>query len=476
MPPQKKTQLIIEHIVERFLNPKMGYTAESFEAISQILDLPIYALKSMTPDESKIYTEVLGVQNIKDMAKLDYNHPLNRLIPPQTSKDIDEHLTKVEEVLTAAKQRIGDIEKLRNTILIANMISQAWQKRSSYLEKQETKVITLGLDNAGKTAILSALGGKLGMDSLAQLKPTKRIERKKIDAGNLSILLWDFGGQKDYRDLYLQEPEKYFIRTDLIMYVVDMQDPDRYEMSFDYFKQILEIMVRLSESPYILCFLHKADPDLLNDPEFQLHLDYVKDKIKNVMEGYPFDYDVYATSIYNFFSSEPKFSKFIKDVMKDHKSLIDPTMEKIQGLGQILDTTLNAVIGLSSSVNDQISSFGYRMDALERGMTEIRNHLAALGNYLQANAQKTSGKPSVPANVPPLVNLTPPVASSQIAQSPYAGTDNIKQIEQRAMTSRQTLSQTMADTSKDLQSSANKTRNTILQELQTLFQKAKEIK
>ena len=115
------------------------------------------------------------------------------------------------------------------------------------MKKKDTKLITIGLDNAGKTAILSALGGKMGVDTLAKLKPTKKVERRKISTQRLDLLIWDFGGQKEYRDVYVQQPEKYFLGTDLIIYVLDMQDPNRYQLSFEYFTQIMQIMERLLE-------------------------------------------------------------------------------------------------------------------------------------------------------------------------------------------------------------------------------------
>ena len=67
-----------------------------------------------------------------------------------------------------------------------------------------------------KTAILSGLGGKLGISELGKLKPTKRIERKRISTTSLDLFIWDFGGQEEYRKDYLAKPEAFFIGTDLL--------------------------------------------------------------------------------------------------------------------------------------------------------------------------------------------------------------------------------------------------------------------
>ncbi len=129
----------------------------------------------------------LNYNLIREFSKLDPEHPFNYLLPPQMDTDIEKHLEKCEAILKEAKEQIPDHEKLRTFILIASMIAHAWEKRTDYLNKKDTKVITIGLDNAGKTAILSMLGGKLGIDSLTNLKATKRVERRKISTDTLDL-------------------------------------------------------------------------------------------------------------------------------------------------------------------------------------------------------------------------------------------------------------------------------------------------
>jgi Gtr1/RagA G protein conserved region len=458
---QKKSHLIIKHIVGRFLNPKLEYKSSDFKNISDILELPIYALKNVSRENAKIYQDIFKVSTIRGISKIDYDNPFNILIPAQTDPDIEKHLEKCELILNGAKEKIEDVEGLKGTILIANMIARSWQKRSTYLKKKDTKVITIGLDNAGKTAILSSLGGKLGVNSLANLKPTKRVERRKIQTDTLDLFLWDFGGQKDYRETYINDPEKYFLRTDLVIYVIDIQDPERYSMSLDYFQKILDIMQRLSENPYLLCFVHKLDPDLLADPDIQLHLEYLQDTIKEMMKKYPYDYDLYSTSIYNFFSSEPKFSKYIKDVMRDQQSLNDPLMEKMQGLGDILDTTLNAVVSLASSVGEQISKIDYRLQMIESDVYNIKK-------------EKSLHIPVSPSQK----KIKEQVGTSAIRSSPVpsigAAVNPIKEIERKAMASRSSLNAIQAKDKTDDMNKKEQTRISILKDLQVLFRNSRK--
>ncbi len=64
MPAKSKdaTQ-IIQHIVERFLNPAMGYKPEDFQSISEIMDLPLYALKNVAMEDVGLYETVFKLQS-----------------------------------------------------------------------------------------------------------------------------------------------------------------------------------------------------------------------------------------------------------------------------------------------------------------------------------------------------------------------------------------------------------------------------
>jgi GTPase SAR1 family protein len=262
-------------------------------------------------------------------------------------------------------EKIPDFEKkLIKGIIISQIIVRTAKKKEA-IKKTETKIICCGLDNAGKTAILSRFGGRLGIQELMNLEPTKKVAIREIETRDLTLWVWDFGGQEKYRDVYLKEPEKYFLETELVLYVIDVQDPDKFNDSFQYFSQILDIFITLEEKPYILVFIHKSDPDLRDDPEFQLNVELLKERVKELFQNHEFEYDVYITSIFNMISSEPKFSKYLKDVLREQQSLTNPIYQKMEGLGKILDSTLNAVIRLSESIIAQHDIINRRIDELE---------------------------------------------------------------------------------------------------------------
>jgi hypothetical protein len=363
---KKGEDLLISHIISRFIKPELKFTSDQFKSIKDILELPITVLKNVDKIEAAQIYDIFRVNSIEELSELNPNNPIESLLP-SLEKGIDpqRYEKKVRIIVDQVKEGIPNIEKFRNHIAIAGMIKRSWSKRKTYTKKTDTKVICVGLDNAGKTAILSGLGGKLGITELGKLKPTKRIERKRISTSSLDLFIWDFGGQEEYRKDYLAKPEAYFVGTDLLIYVLDMQDPERYNESFEYLIEILEVIRLLGENVYILAFMHKADPDILADPDFQLNSEYVADKLNYHLANYDFEYDIYSTSIYNFFTSEPKFSKFIKETLSDKESLNNPLIRKVEGMGDILDSTLNAVVSLANSMGEQISSLNDRINELE---------------------------------------------------------------------------------------------------------------
>ncbi|MCP4760445.1 MAG: hypothetical protein GY870_01605, partial [archaeon] len=359
---KKGENLLIQHILSRFFESQ--YKTEDFSTLKELLDLPITALKDVDKIEAAQVHEIFKVNTIDDLSKLNPINPIEDLFPTEPMDN--EKFEKVcKKIIDNTLEAIPDFEAFRNHIAVAKMVERAWSKRTTYNRKKDTKVICVGLDNAGKTAILTGLGGKLGINELSKLKPTKKIERRKISTDSLDLHVWDLGGQKDYRRGYLEKPEVYFIGTDLLIYVIDIQDPERFNESFEYLIEIMDVVKILGENPYILGFMHKSDPDILDDPDFQLNTEYVADKMNYHLRNYEYEYDIYTTSIYNFFTSEPKFSRFIKETLSDKESLNNPVVRKIEGMGDILDSTLNAVVTLASSMGEQIAQLGRRIDELE---------------------------------------------------------------------------------------------------------------
>jgi len=358
-------------VISKFLDPK-SVKIEKLEKVDDILKLSIQSYKFIDKEESTIIKNLFEISKIKEILKLNKDDPFESLTILEESEESEESLElkeNLKEKIGALKNKYPTLEKkLRKAITISTLINSLTEEKEA-IETQAQKVLVAGLDAAGKTSLLSKFGGRLGISDMIATHPTKGVVRMKFGTSNLSLFIWDLGGQEEYRERYLNNPEQYFIQLDLLIYVIDVQDPERFEESLDYLDKILDSLVMLEETPYVLLFLHKYDPDLKGDPKTLLNIELLKDNISELLKSknYDFELEVYLTSIYSLISHEPQFAKYIKNLMTAGYSLTDPTVKKVEGLGKTLEETLNAVIRLSESISTQLNDLDSRLRAIESG-------------------------------------------------------------------------------------------------------------
>ncbi len=163
------------------------------------------------------------------------------------------------------------------------------------------KIVVSGLDNAGKTSILTALDKKYDFEKdIVQLKPTIRIEYHKMNFLRSNTVIWDMGGQETYREIYVNYQDVYFDSTDLLIYVIDIQDPDRFNNSLEYLNAILSFFEKSEMNVPIIITFHKYDPELKANEEILLNIEKLREKILN---KYPnFNILFQQSSIYDIIS------------------------------------------------------------------------------------------------------------------------------------------------------------------------------
>jgi len=185
------------------------------------------------------------------------------------------------------------------------------------------KIAFLGLDNAGKTSIITAVTLKFGFEEeIKEILPTRRVSRDTFSFLGITCIRMDFGGQMEYRREYLDNLGKYIGGTDLIFYVIDIQDPDRYLESIDYLEEVLLYFKEIREYPPVAILFHKFDPDLIND-------DFLNKKaltLRQTLMKFSPDYDLFffETSIYDL--------KSVMDAFSSGLALIFNKMEMISQL------------------------------------------------------------------------------------------------------------------------------------------------
>ncbi len=350
-------------LISKFLNPEV-VEISSLKKIKDILKLSVLAFKFLDETDAKTIQEWFKVDTIGDITTIDLDEPFKKLFKIKATK------IKVEQFL----QKNPDFEeKLRKAITISQLIHRM-KKEVVEIKKKAQKIIVLGLSNAGKTAILSKFGGKLGIKELTALEPTRGVNHQTISTKDLNLTIWDFGGQVDYRNKYLRQPEKYFLEVDLVIYVIDVQDSNRYYEAIDYFDSLISVISRLELQPFFLIFIHKLDPDLRDDPEVHLNIELLQDLIKSIFKGRNLDYEIYLSSIYSMISKEPKFAKFLKEFMKDEAFIEASEGDKVDQLSEIVEKAMTMMIQLSESTMKQFSELESRITAIEAGKKTSTRH------------------------------------------------------------------------------------------------------
>ncbi|MFX0006846.1 MAG: ADP-ribosylation factor-like protein [Candidatus Hermodarchaeota archaeon] len=193
----------------------------------------------------------------------------------------------------------------------------------------------IGLDNAGKTSIITAITRRFGFEEeIARLVPTRRIARDTFKFLGIEFTRMDFGGQKQYRDEYLKHPEKYLSGTDLMFYVIDAQDFNRYIESIDYLEEVLLFLKEEQDYVPICILFHKFDPQLVDDVQINKRIL----TLKQALTRYSNDFDIFffETTIFD-----------IKSVMDAFSSGLSMLFEKVEMVSQLfaeIGTNYNSIL------------------------------------------------------------------------------------------------------------------------------------
>lgn len=129
--------------------------------------------------------------------------------------------------------------------------------------KKDTRVLMVGLDNAGKTTILCRL--KLGL--VMATTPTVGFNVETVRYKKLRFCIWDVGGQDKIRGLW----RHYYQNTQAVVFVVDSSDRDRLQ-------EAKTELTRLIQEPelanaFVLVLANKQDLSLsLSGAEVAEHL------------------------------------------------------------------------------------------------------------------------------------------------------------------------------------------------------------
>ncbi|MHA1270305.1 MAG: ADP-ribosylation factor-like protein [Candidatus Helarchaeota archaeon] len=309
--------------------------------ISKIGDLPIIALKGITPNINKIIINTLKIHKIKELAEISLT---------------DKKRSELE------KEGISS-DKLEKWIIAAKLLLSSEIPDTEKQTQKGKKIAFVGLENAGKTAIIQMITKKSTIDTMSNLEPTIKIDRQSTILEDIRLVIWDFGGQKDYRNHYINNPKRYFLELNVFVFVIDIQDSNKFDEVLNYLRKLLEIFDYLKECPEIIILLHKADPDIINTEPIINSINLIQSRIVEIMGSK--SYSIYTTSIYNAIPQSDDFIEAIKEIASSRKNTAQESKITIEDLVCSIDRALTVLIKLSVYIEEKFEEMNTRLTNLE---------------------------------------------------------------------------------------------------------------
>ncbi|XP_021240460.1 ras-related protein Rab-26-like isoform X3 [Numida meleagris] len=104
------------------------------------------------------------------------------------------------------------------------LVARVLEWLRSLFWKEEMELTLVGLQYSGKTTLLTVLAsGQFTEDMI----PTVGFNMRKITKGNVTIKVWDIGGQPRFRSMW----ERYCRGVNAVVYMVDAADLEKVEAS-----------------------------------------------------------------------------------------------------------------------------------------------------------------------------------------------------------------------------------------------------
>lgn len=171
--------------------------------------------------------------------------------------------------------------------------------------KQESaKLLIVGLDNCGKTSILISLRDDSNLLSYTALNPTRGINIEELSGEDRSVRVWDLGGQLHFRQSHLEKFNELIFGVKTLIFVIDVQDINRYELALNYFEDIIKLLNEGKTYVDISIYFHKYDPNLKMQKRYQNIDDLIDTElIKPIEHIIPsdFKFKIFKTTIYTTF-------------------------------------------------------------------------------------------------------------------------------------------------------------------------------
>ncbi|GLI75163.1 GTP-binding protein gtr1 [Penicillium ochrochloron] len=126
--------------------------------------------------------------------------------------------------------------------------------------KKKRKVLLMGKSGSGKSSMRSIIFSNYVAKDVRRLGATIDVEHSHVKfMGNLTLNLWDCGGQDAFMETYLASQRgNIFSDVAVMIYVFDIESRE-VDRDLDTYNAIIEALGEFSPNAYVFCLVHKMD-------------------------------------------------------------------------------------------------------------------------------------------------------------------------------------------------------------------------
>ncbi|MBN2157569.1 MAG: hypothetical protein JW776_16095 [Candidatus Lokiarchaeota archaeon] len=230
------------------------------------------------------------------------------------------------------------IEDLRQNIL------KIWDYNQKNSNSNQLKIVCTGLDNAGKTSYIEIINSEFS--ELLNVAPNEQNSKHTV-----SLIKWDYKPKEKYHKSYFENANLYLYNVDVLMYLIDAQNPDRFEESMDLLSRIFHTLDKLKVHPEIQIILHKFDPNI--NSSISSKINQFKRTISQIHSNWSLQF--FYTSKYDSNSIKKSFIHAISIFTSEKEpfsSLIQRFVRKVDGHSGTFLTQYGLVLGKYSKTSE----------------------------------------------------------------------------------------------------------------------------
>ncbi|MBD3227062.1 MAG: hypothetical protein GF329_02655 [Candidatus Lokiarchaeota archaeon] len=195
------------------------------------------------------------------------------------------------------------------------------------------KISLVGLSGCGKTSIYATTFASKKPEETKNFAPTVMYEVRNHPYLGLNVSFFDFGGQEQYRENYIERNE-VFKETNILIPIIDLHDKDSFDEAANYFVQILNVFKKFDKKPKVVIFYHKYDSEEFEKELLESNFEAAKEKFDDVFKGW--NPEEYKTSIYD----QEQLSRIFRDMLVANYKDLQKQVEHCEDLLKDLDAKI----------------------------------------------------------------------------------------------------------------------------------------